>query len=508
LLWTLPQNVLLQLIFLILGLARAGYPVETCRQVLIAVEGNEYLAAETLLQHLLGIEEIQDQSKAEDPGVWSDEQTPLKEIYGPRFTITSSKTCRIQITPPTGNGLPQNISIEFTKPRSYPFNLPPHLVIVSSPKLPSHVRLSLLRQAGLYALETLRGAGMVWGLADWIEENIERIVSHPGRVSDLDGVVSGELTHPDLTNFAKLKHRGGKKKDIDWIPREPPPEVQISASRQRLPAWKHRSELISVCRDCRVVVVTGETGSGKSTQVPQFILDDFVSRGLAHAVDIICTQPRRISAIGLADRVSDERDENVGTSIGYSIRGETKSGPHTKVRFVTTGVLLRRFLDDSELNGVTHVIVDEVHERTVDGDFLLLLLRDLLLKRKDLTVILMSATVEAEEYTKYFSQYSVGRVHIEGRTFPVRDVYLESILRTSGYRPPLRQLRRDRDIDYEDDKDGIRDALNILDEGILDYDLIAKTVELVHWADSGVGGILIFLPGIIVLASPLMRRNC
>jgi HrpA-like RNA helicase len=339
---------------------------------------------------------------------------------------------------------------------------------------------------------------MVYGLADWIEENLERIVNNPGRLTDLDGVVSAEEVPVPLQGTDAESKRNIKPIQIDWKPRTPISDVPVMPSRKTLPAWKHREEVVSVVQHNPVIVVTGETGSGKSTQIPQFLLDDLNARGLSHAVDIICTQPRRISALGLADRVSEERGEKVGMTIGYSIRGESKSGRETKVRFVTTGVLLRRFLNDPELGGVSHVIVDEVHERTVDGDFLLYLLKQLLERRRDLTVILMSATVEADEYARYFAQFSVGRVHIEGRTFPVQDIYLEWILSSTGYRPPLRKLRRDRNSDSDDFGDGrgdLGEALRILDEGILDYDLIARTVEFVCESRNDNGGILIFLPG-------------
>ena len=482
---------------LTVGLARAGYPVETCRHVLLSVEGDEYLAAERLFRHLLGLKDHEGCDKSEEPGIWNEEQTPLKEIYGSRFQVTSPTTCRIHLTSLPSSALPKLLSIEFTKPSHYPHALPPHMVIISEPKLPSHVRLSLLRRAGLYAWDTLRGTGMVWSLADWIEENLGEIVKHPGRLSDLDGVVSGEITPASPQDSVQASNGLPEQRDIDWIPRAAGPETPVSESRKLLPAWKHRDELVAICRNNRVIVVTGETGSGKSTQVPQYLLDDFLSRGLGHAVNIVCTQPRRISAIGLADRVSDERQEKAGMTIGYNIRGETRVGASTKLRFVTTGVLLRRFLGDPDLSGVTHVIVDEVHERTVDGDFLLLLLKDLLSKRKDITVILMSATVEAEEYSKYFSEYAVGRVQIEGRTFPVKDIYVDSILRVTGYRPHLRRLKRDWTVDRDDswEDDGLRDAMNVLDEGILDYELIAKTVELIYQEDEGGGGVLIFLPG-------------
>jgi ATP-dependent RNA helicase DHX57 len=486
-----------------IGLARAGYPPETCRQVLLSVEGDEFLAAEKLFLHLLGIT-LDDVAVGIDGSddVWTEEQTPLKEVYGSRFTILNSTTCTIQLSPSSSKTLPKNISVEFRKPTQYPHGLPPHIVVVSEPKLPAHVRLSLIRQGGLYAWEALQGLGMVYGLADWIEENLERIVNNPGRLTDLEGVVSGEEMHGPIRVAEAEGTQSTKRRQIDWKPRTPVPEVQVLPSRKTLPAWKHREEVVSVSQRNRVIVVTGETGSGKSTQIPQFLLDDLNTRGLSHAIDIICTQPRRISALGLADRVSEERGEKVGMTIGYSIRGESKSGRETKVRFVTTGVLLRRFLNDPELSGVSHVIVDEVHERTVDGDFLLYLLKQLLDRRRDLTVILMSATVEADEYARYFSQFSVGRVHIEGRTFPVQDIYLEWILSSTGYRPPLRKLRRDRNLDADDFGEGrgdLGEALRVLDEGILDYDLIAQTVELVCESRNDNGGILIFLPGQLLL---------
>ena len=476
--------------------------------MLLSVDGNEFLAAEKLFRHLLGVTESDEivDFGVDESDVWLEEQTPLKEIYSTRFTISNPTTCIIQLSPAPNKLLPKSVSVEFQKSTDYPRSLAPHLVIISEPKLPAHVRLSLIRQAGLYAWETLRGIGMIYGLSDWLEENILRIVQHPGRLSDLDGIVSGEETH--VPKQPKVERNIITKRQIDWIPRSTIAEISVSASRMKLPAWRHRDQVISVTRANRVVVVTGETGSGKSTQIPQFLLDDLNSRGLSNAVDIVCTQPRRISAIGLADRVSEERNEKVGMTVGYSIRGESKSSRDTKLRFVTTGVLLRRFLDDPELGGVSHVIVDEVHERTVDGDFLLLLLKQLLLKRKDLTVILMSATVEAEEYAKYFSDYTVGRVHVEGRTFPVQDIHLEWVLSTTGYRPSLRKLRKERDYENDDFGEGIGEALNILNEGILDYELIARTVQMICDENKDNGGILIFLPGMILFFTGLTGRYC
>ena len=118
------------------------------------------------------------------------------------------------------------------------------------------------------------------------------------------------------------------------------------------------------------------TGCGKSTQVPQYILDDWmVNASENRHCNIVCTQPRRISAMGVAERVAAERNEKVGNVVGYQIRLESKTSAMTRLLFCTTGILLRRLESDTELGLVTHVIVDEVHERSEESDFLLMILK-------------------------------------------------------------------------------------------------------------------------------------
>jgi hypothetical protein len=131
------------------------------------------------------------------------------------------------------------------------------------------------------------------------------------------------------------------------------------AGRKRLPAWGKREEVVAAVSGTAVVVISGETGCGKTTQVPQFILDDLIARGRGGDANIVCTQPRRISAVGVAERVARERAEKIGGMVGYSIRLENKRSEHTRLLFCTTGILLRRMASDPTLAAVSHVIVDE-----------------------------------------------------------------------------------------------------------------------------------------------------
>ena len=141
---------------------------------------------------------------------------------------------------------------------------------------------------------------------------------------------------------------------------------------------------------------------------------------------VVVTQPRRISAISLAERVSNERCEDVGSTVGYSIRSENRSSDKTQCLFVTTGVLLRRLVNDSHLSDLTHIIVDEIHERDRNSDFLLIILRDLLAIRKDLKVIIMSATLSTKTFLDYFNatRTPTAVIQIEKRMFNVSRFYL------------------------------------------------------------------------------------
>ncbi|RZF46510.1 hypothetical protein LSTR_LSTR009292 [Laodelphax striatellus] len=203
-------------------------------------------------------------------------------------------------------------------------------------------------------------------------------------------------------------------------------------SRSKLPAWKKREELLYTIRNNKVVMICGETGCGKSTQVPQFILDDWLAEGAPGLMSIVCSQPRKISAMGVASRVADEKSERVGGLVGYQIHLESCISRSTRLSFCTTGVLLRRLESDPSLLGVSHIVVDEVHERSEESDFLLLILKQLLAKRNDLKVILMSATANAKLFCDYFGG-NVPIIDIPGRTFPVKSVYLEDLLECTRY---------------------------------------------------------------------------
>lgn len=201
--------------------------------------------------------------------------------------------------------------------------------------------------------------------------------------------------------------------------------------RMNLPAWQEKDTILAQLEGCQVLVVSGMTGCGKTTQIPQFILDASL-RGCGEQVaNIICTQPRRISAISVAQRVAQERAESLGKSVGYQIRLESVRTSSTRLLYCTTGVLLRRLEGEADLKGVTHVIVDEVHERTEESDFLLLVLKDLIIQRPDLKIILMSATLNANLFSEYF--YNCPTVHIPGRTFPVDQFFLEDAIEKTGY---------------------------------------------------------------------------
>ncbi|CAB1116380.1 unnamed protein product [Ectocarpus sp. CCAP 1310/34] len=209
------------------------------------------------------------------------------------------------------------------------------------------------------------------------------------------------------------------------------PYQDMLAKRSKLPAYEMRDHIVRTVRNAQVVVVSGETGCGKTTQVPQLVLDTMIMEKEGASANIIVTQPRRISAVGVAERIAAERAERIGETAGYQIRLESKRSKATRLLLCTTGILLRRLQVDPWLASVSHVFVDEVHERDLDTDFLLIILKGLLAKRPGLKLVLMSATLNADMFSDFFGGAPV--VEIPGRAHPVTPFFLEDVLERTGY---------------------------------------------------------------------------
>ena len=169
----------------------------------------------------------------------------------------------------------------------------------------------------------------------------------------------------------------------------------------------------------------------QTTQVPQLVLDDLILSNRGAGANKIVTQPRRISAIGVSERIASERCEKLCQTVGYSIRLESKRSKKTRLLLCTTGILLRRLQCDPDLASVSHVFVDEVHERDLNTDFLLIILKDLLVRRKSLKLVLMSATLNAERFSEFFG--GCPTVSIPGRAQPVQEFRLEDALQVTNH---------------------------------------------------------------------------
>eukprot|EP00050_Salpingoeca_kvevrii_P001156 m.163632 g.163632 ORF g.163632 m.163632 type:complete len:1019 (-) comp10307_c0_seq24:1459-4515(-) len=222
----------------------------------------------------------------------------------------------------------------------------------------------------------------------------------------------------------------------DAAVRQAAPDFQAMLEfRRKLPAYQMRKEIVAAVAKSQVLVISGETGCGKTTQVPQFLLDDAIERGQGASCRIVCTQPRRISAISVAERVAAERCEPCGgASCGYQIRLESRAPrEHGSILYCTTGILLRKLVGDPTLAELSHIVIDEIHERDLLSDFLLIVLRDLVATRPDLKLILMSATLNAAQFSVYFGNCPT--LEIPGFTFPVKEYWLEDIIPQIGYKP-------------------------------------------------------------------------
>ncbi|KAG6398660.1 hypothetical protein SASPL_140127 [Salvia splendens] len=337
-------------------------------------------------------------------------------------------------------------------------------------------------------------------------------------------------------------------------------KVMLQA-RSSLPIAELKDDILHFLEENNVVVISGETGCGKTTQVPQFILDHMIEAGLGGQCNIICTQPRRIAAVSVAERVANERCESYPGSddslVGYQVRLDSASmfdklcnfsymvdylrNERTRLLFCTTGILLRMISGNKDLADISHVIVDEVHERSILGDFLLIILKNLIEKQQNtwgkskLKIILMSATVDSHLFSQYFGNCPV--VTARGRTHPVSTQFLEDIYEILNYRlasdspasidnaisgswkgAPVGESRGKKNLvlsgwgdesllseelinpyyigsDYLNYSEQTRRNLKRLNEDTIDYDLLEDLVCHIDETYSK-GAILIFLPGV------------
>ncbi|XP_064483416.1 ATP-dependent RNA helicase DHX30-like [Ornithodoros turicata] len=238
--------------------------------------------------------------------------------------------------------------------------------------------------------------------------------------------------------------------------------------RESLPVYDYRDEIINMVRRNQVVVLAGETGCGKTTQVPQYIFEDCIASNYGSSCNIVVTQPRRIAAISMAERVAWERGEEVGDTVGYQVRLK-RVALHQRggIYFCTTGILLRHLQGNPMLQGISHVIVDEVHERDLDTDFLLIVLREVIKLNHSVTVVLMSATINTHTFSDYFGGAPI--ITIPGRLYPVRELYLEDLIDRALICPPRKDV-----------KDPVK--------------LAVHTVKYIYY-NRPPGAILCFLPG-------------
>lgn len=191
----------------------------------------------------------------------------------------------------------------------------------------------------------------------------------------------------------------------------------IKDQRESLPIAKLKKELMDAISSNQVLIVIGETGSGKTTQMTQYM----VELGLTKRGMIGCTQPRRVAAVSVAKRVAEEYGCALGEQVGYSIRFEDVTSKETIIKYMTDGMLMREYLADNDLNRYSALMLDEAHERTIHTDVLFGLLKDLCRRRPDLKIIVTSATLDAEKFSTYFFQSPI--FTIPGRTFPVEILY-------------------------------------------------------------------------------------
>lgn len=388
--------------------------------------------------------------------------------------------------------------------------------------------------------ETLLGARKA-GLPDAVQD--------VGSEVDISESRKGGYRRPLKAHEAQQRDEKLLRKMDDFL--QDPKLADLRNKKAELPMNQYRAKVLDLVSNNVYSIIVGATGSGKTTQVPQILLEDAISKGKGASCNIICTQPRRIAAISVAKRVAEERAETLQDSVGYHVRFDPKL-PQLggSVTYCTTGILQQQLqhYPDEVMDNVSHLVIDEVHERDMLIDFLLILLKKTIMRRQALgkstpQVVLMSATMDTELFASYFKSNIAGKglldcpsLSVPGRTFPVKERYLDEILKdisvanspaqlqamhadfdTKHYLEAETRFRNENPTtDSQESADGSRKEISLIDwkrernsvvsEGAADpitekentlipFGLVACTIA--HIAKtSQEGAILVFLPGL------------
>ena len=350
---------------------------------------------------------------------------------------------------------------------------------------------------------------------------------------------------PPLSKNAIMRARHRLAADHDAFCKDPATQ-ELRDKKEALPMRRHASELLKMVRKSAYSVVIGSTGSGKTTQVPQILFEDAIRQLEGPHCNIVCTQPRRIAATSVAQRVAEERNESLRKTVGYQVRFDAQQ-PYNPygITYCTTGTLLEKLKNDPDgvLESTSHILIDEVHERDMYIDFLMIVLKKSIQSRvaegkKVPKVVLMSATLDSELFANYFKQPDEeGKLQpapclsVPGRTFPVKEKYLGTILSEmfQAHGPGTRQLlEEDRDskeflgieadfsarmsgqdtskpesaIDWKrersliTDDEGESSAKDEREEAFVPVGLVAATLAHICATSSDEHAILVFLPGL------------
>ncbi|XP_033836606.1 pre-mRNA-splicing factor ATP-dependent RNA helicase DHX16 [Periophthalmus magnuspinnatus] len=272
--------------------------------------------------------------------------------------------------------------------------------------------LELGGEQGRWEEERLRTAALSFGAKRERELGVQQEQDRYQLILEEDEMINFVSTAITMKGTLTEKEQEGPSLSQADLKKQSMQEV-----RRSLPIFPYREDLLRAITQHQILVIEGETGSGKTTQIPQYLMEDGYTKG---GMKIGCTQPRRVAAMSVAARVAEETSVKLGNEVGYSIRFEDCTSERTVLKYMTDGMLLREFLTEPDLASYSVVIIDEAHERTLHTDILFGLIKDIARFRPDLKVLVASATLDTERFSCFFDEAPVFR--IPGRRFPV-DIY-------------------------------------------------------------------------------------